>query len=268
MKDNYQKFEIDMRMENDGFRLWKNGQNEAICVIETYKEKRSIFFSAVNLLPSNFLRTEADSAYHVMLLGEEDGQLIHQDFGTFYVNQKGEGSFFHKFFGPALSCYTHCLLVAVSGDGKEPTMIYRGETPFFVPTEPENLWKTCFDWCADQSPSKLFSDGMDETGARWYRIPEERTRPAELAACKPLIEKYHHYIVGVGGESYFVGIPGRFLRSEQPCKDEGVFLLWQPLRGGENFFEEPETMTERQQEEIFGYWIAQIDVDRGELKAL
>ena len=77
-----------------------------------------------------------------------------------------------------------------------------------------------------------------------------------------------HCIFGYSGEECYLGIPGRFLKREQPCREEGWFLLWQPLRGGEAFFDRCESMDRRQQEEIFGYWIAGIDMDTGVLKPL
>lgn len=268
MHRNYEKFEINLELKSDEFRLWKNGQNEAICALETYKEKRSIFVSVCNLRPSSELYGEGKGTYHVVLLGEEDDHLLHRDFGTFHVGQNGEGSFFQKFDGPELSCYTHVLLLADYGRGRDPEVVYQGTTPFFAEETVPSVWQQRLEWCRTQTPTKVFSAEVDETNADWYRVPGEMELPDSLAGAKPLIEAYHHYILGRRGNVWYVGVPGRFLQREQPCRQEGLFLLWQPLRGGENFFDGVETMTERQQEEIFGYWIAGVDVASGRLKPL
>jgi len=193
--------------------------------------------------------------------------MIHQDFGEFYVNQSGEGSFFQKFFGPPISSYTHCLLVASKEDGTT-RIIYQGETPFFVREKPQDLWKSRLAWCEDQETAKLFSTDIDEIHAGWYRIPGEWELPPALMPAKTLIEKYGHYVLGILPDAYYVGIPGRFLQKEQPCREDGLFLLWQPLRGGEKFFHRREEMTIQQAEEIFGYWIAEVDLPSGTLKSV
>jgi len=267
MGGNYQKIEIQMTRESDEYRLWKKGQDEVICILETYKDKRSVYFSVTNLLPPTAMKSEGQMEYRFLMLGSHDGEMIHQDFGEFYVNQSGEGSFFQKFYGPPLSSYTHCLLVATKEAG-ETELIYQGETPFFVREQPCELWKVRLAWCEDQEPMTVFSTEVDETHARWYRIPGEWKLPSALMPAEALIESYGHYVLGVCEDTCFVGVPGRFLQKEQPCRADGLFLLWQPLRGGEKFFDCQEEMTLQQAEEIFGYWIAEVDLSSGTLKSV
>ena len=268
MKGNYQKFVINMERQTDAYRLWKHGSDEVVCVLETYREKRSVFFSVQNLLPSNYLHKDKSGAYHVVLLGAENGQLLHEDFGVFHVSQNGEGTFFQKFTGPALSSYTHCLLVVDWRSDAEPEVIYQGETPFFCKAERSDSWEELRKWCESQTPTKAFSAKIDETKASWYRVPAEEPLPEVLEMAKSYINRYRHYLFGCNGERYYVGIPGRFLQKEQPCREKALFFLWQPLRGGEKFFDETATMTARQQEEIFGYWIAEVNLETGGLKPL
>lgn len=268
MRGNYQKFEINMTMENDGFRLWKNGQNEGVCILETYKEKRSLFLSVKNLLPSKELLETRKGEYHALLLGAEEGNLLYKDFGVFHVDGNGEGSFFQKFSGAEIFCYTHCLLVAVCDGQAEPQVIYQGETPFFSCGAKQDVLQARIEGCLGEPALEIFSKEVDETGAEWHRISGELEMPETLEGVKMFIARYHHYLLGRKGEEWYVGIPGRFLQKEQPCREEGLFLLWQPLRGGEKFFDRYETMTRKQQEEIFGYWIAGLDRENGRLKPL
>ena len=84
MSSDYRKYTVPMEYAAEGFRLWKHGVDRAVCVLETYREKRSVYFAVSNLLPSRLL-SEQKKEYHLMLLGASDGELIHRDFGTFTV---------------------------------------------------------------------------------------------------------------------------------------------------------------------------------------
>lgn len=268
MQDKYQKFIINMRLENEDFRLWKNGIEETVCILETYKEKRSIYFSVSNLLPSETLYAQDGLFYHVLLLGTDQGKIIHKDFGEFRVNQSGEGSFFQKFSGVPISCYTHCLLTASGPAAEQMVIIYQGVTPFFSAATERDAWRDVVSACNERRKTEVFSKGVDETRACWYRIDVKSPLPDVLRFASAQIEQYSHYIIGRKDATYYIGIPGRFLQREQPCREERLFLLWQPLCGGEHFFASPEEMNIQQQERIFGYWIAELDLENGRLKSL
>lgn len=101
----------------------------------------------------------------------------------------------------------------------------------------------------------------DETGANWHR--EEKIELLEKFCPEGYesAEKYGHFVIGEKGGRNFIGIPGRFLRSEQPAQGKTGFTLWQPLRGGELFYGELETIPDEAAEQIFGYWIAVLDAE-------
>lgn len=277
MGGDYRKFTVEMQLMNDEYRLWRSGIDGSTCIVESYKDKRSLYFAASNLLPSASLLSQGNREYRLILMGVDDGEIIHRDFGSFFVDQKGDGSFFKKFTGPALECYTHCLLVSADrGDGSIET-IMSGEMPFFekpeeetstLSTEPthfDELWESIFAEASSQNAVAAFSESMDETGAKWYRISCGSQMPAPLTNCREQVEQYGHYIVGQRDSSYYIGVPGRFLQGEQPLREQKCFVLWQPIRGGEKFFKDLSELTEKLQEEIFGYWIGGIDGDSGEI---
>lgn len=294
MQGDYRKFVIEMEREGADYRLWKKGNDNAVCMMETYKNKRSVYFAVSNLLPSSALLREEDREYHLLLIGVDDGELIHRDFGPFYVNHQGEGSIFKKFTGPSIECYTHCLFVALKPSDGNTKTIYKGNMPFFEPdvceTDKENencgekrqdhdeqsfekgqqeeLWREIFEKFYQNPEDVFFAEERDETKATWCRVSQSSPLPDSLAQCRDLITAYGHYIIGKKGRRCFVGIPGRFLKREQPLRDEGCFTLWQPLRGGERYFEDLDSMSEILQEEIFGYWICEIDEDKGRLLPL
>lgn len=109
MGGDYRKFTVEMQLMNDEYRLWRSGIDGSTCIVESYKDKRSLYFAVSNLLPSASLLSQGNREYRLILMGVDEGEIIHRDFGSFFVDQKGDGSFFKKFTGPTLECYTHCL---------------------------------------------------------------------------------------------------------------------------------------------------------------
>ena len=131
MAGDYRKYSVEMKGGEVGYRLWKRGRQSVVCVFETYKEKRAVYFSVSNLLPSSVLLREEGREYHLILLGSSDGEIIHMDFGVFSVNPRGEGLLRRKFTGPPLSCYTHCLLAALDRETGAAETVFEGAMPFF-----------------------------------------------------------------------------------------------------------------------------------------
>lgn len=259
MSGEYRKYTVEMELESSEYRLWKRGMDSCICMAESYKTKRSIYFSVTNFLPSENLIESGGREYHLVMIGAENGNLIHRDFGAFYINQRGEGNFFKKFDGPELECYTHCLLLAVSTvDGTAETIL-KGAMPFAG----EEHKTVKLPW-NNGSAAEVFAEGHDETDADWRRIDDIGELPEFLRVAEALIGKYNHYILGEKDDRWFIGVPGRFLKSEQP---DG-FQLWQPLRGGEKYYENTAELTGKLCEEIFGYWITEVDKQTGNYRTV
>lgn len=274
MAGDYRKIKIEMQRTCEGYRLWKRAMDGVICVAETYKNKRSIYFAVSNLLPSQVLMQEDGKEYHLLLLGVDQGEVIHKDFGVFYVNHRGEGVLFKKFAGPSIDCYSHCIFAAVDQKGTMETIFrgaFSGEQKEEDSAETEEReeksspWKEVFDRLYTKEFVEVFSEVIDETGAHWCRVSQSSPLPETLKPCSQLITTYGHYIIGRKEERVFVGIPGRFLQKEQPLREENVFTLWQPVRGGEKFFENLTELTGSLAEEIFGYWIGGIDWESGDI---
>lgn len=101
----------------------------------------------------------------------------------------------------------------------------------------------------------------DETGSEWHRqetleLLEKFCPEGYENACK-----YGHFIIGTSGGKNYIGIPGRFMLSEQPAQGSTGFTLWQPLRGGEWFYDDLESMCDEAAEYIYGYWIACLNAE-------
>lgn len=261
MSGKYRKYQVDMCDFRDEYRLWKVGFDSIICQLESYKEKRSVYIGVKNLYPSKDLYAEKRQLYKTVLLGECNGEIIHQEFEGPYVDKRGEGTLYKKFTGDDIDKYQWCLLMAVGESEVESVEISKGSTPYF-----EGNRKNQQQEGEKCSP---FSEGRDETHACWYKITDCECRQGYLADCQYNLKKYGHYLKGKGEGKTFVGIPGRFLLKEKPGGEKGPqsvkesFLLWQPIKGGEEFFDSPENMNAVMQERIFGYWIAELDEKNG-----
>ena len=251
MEGKYRKIMVEMRPEPEGAFFAANKTAKPICYVESYKEKRAVFFQCHNLSPREI--------YYLLLLGECDGQTVYKEFGPLHTSGNGALQHYGTFGGAKLDAYTFCILCAAVGE-RDMDIIYRGS---LFPDK--SLWEK---FCQPEKKTNAFTPEYDETDAQWFRLESFDELPKDVQRCLPWMVKYGHYIIGRKGKRFFLGVPGRFLQKEQPLREEEIFLLWQPMRGGEAFFDSPESMTSSQQEEIFGYWIAETDEKSGQLKAL
>ena len=99
----------------------------------------------------------------------------------------------------------------------------------------------------------------DETAAQWHRQEDVEILKQFCREGYAQAKKHGHFIVGTGEKGDFIGIPGRFLIEEQPAGGTTGFILWQPLAGGEELYEDLEKIDEETAKSVFGYWIAAID---------
>lgn len=101
--------------------------------------------------------------------------------------------------------------------------------------------------------------GKDETESRWRR--EERVELLK-AFCRegyPMASRHGHFLLGEGDLGSYIAIPGRFLLAEQPAGGTTGFTLWQPLKGGEIYYNRLEDMGQEEASMVYGYWIAAIN---------
>lgn len=103
---------------------------------------------------------------------------------------------------------------------------------------------------------------FDETGCLWHRQENLELLRQFCPEGYEMAKKYGHFLIGKdkdGGERNCIAIPGRFLLAEQPAQGRTGFTLWQPLKGGEAFYEELSTLDSETTEILYGYWIAALD---------
>lgn len=104
----------------------------------------------------------------------------------------------------------------------------------------------------------------DETECTWHKETKLELLHEFCPEAFASAERYGHFIIGQrnktsGVNSCYIGIPGRFLREEQPAGGSTGFTLWQPIRGAEEFFGSLEELDDELADSIYGYWIAALD---------
>ena len=109
---------------------------------------------------------------------------------------------------------------------------------------------------ADETEAR---DAQDETGACWHRQTQIALLEKFCPEGEAQARKHGHFLIGENGQDSFVGIPGRFLRAEQPAGGKTGFTLWQPIRGGAELYEELAELDDTMAEYLYGYWIARVD---------
>ncbi len=126
---------------------------------------------------------------------------------------------------------------------------------------------------------------QDRIGCKWWKIINlmsipfantsylqgypEHMRPYNMnyfdprefcPSCHDLIYKYQHYIFGINREKnnsakyYYYGIPGRYMKEEQPDNGKSGFQYWQPLQGTDKKIGD------------YGYWIIGINSQTGQFE--
>ena len=252
MRGNYRKIMVEMERQTDVWNFREKHVSKPVCYVESYKDKRAVFFQGCDLFQG--------VNHHLILIGSAQGNVLHQSFGPFRVQQDGELRCYKVFRGEDLESYEFCL-VCVEQENGQMDIVYKGRLFYHE----DNLWEAL---CVQGNLFQAFSCEADETKAQWYRRTDFEQLPPWTEKCHPWAKAYGHYIIGRKEVRYFLGVPGRFLQKEQPLRDEGAFLLWQPIRGGEAFYDCPENMSRRQQEDIFGYWIAEVDLKKEKFRAI
>ncbi|MEG2626708.1 MAG: hypothetical protein RR973_02015 [Anaerovoracaceae bacterium] len=277
MGNDYKKHILNTELCDNSFTYWENDQVFVSCKMETYKNKGAIQYIAKNFLPSTQVAFQTEMEYRLVLLGFGENGVAHLDMGPIFVNKMGEGRTYQKFNcnnvdgkGNNIEKFSYCLMVATPrGEEKgQPITLTKTALPYLSEIKKVDYmetWREIAEATNKIENSDIFDKKNDETGSIWYIMNLDKKYPRLLDECKKQAEQYQHYIFGKTANAYFVGIPGRFFRGEQPFNGGNGFSLWQPLKGAEEIYGRIEDTTEEIREEIFGYWIAKIDMDSGDL---
>lgn len=105
----------------------------------------------------------------------------------------------------------------------------------------------------------------DKVGACWKRIENIKSFPLVSPGGMWAVAKYRHYIFGEDSKLYYLGVPGRFLKEEQPEDGMSGFALWQPIIGAESLEATKSECSLEDKMTAYGYWITAIDKKTGDI---
>lgn len=148
--------------------------------------------------------------------------------------------------------------------GYEAAYVYEGRT--YNSFYRKYLLETCAQMEREADAyDRIFPFREDVTGAVWNKMRIVEELPIVTPMGRSLAENYRHYIFGASQDHYYIGIPGRFLREEQPEAGESGFLLWQPILGAEKFNATEPDCPRATRLEAYGYWIAAVTKREGDI---
>lgn len=107
----------------------------------------------------------------------------------------------------------------------------------------------------DISPFEVESD---KTGARWKKINNVSNLPLVAPGAHYFATKYKHYLFGGTESGFYIGIPGKFSKEEQPDGGESGFICWQAVRVNGMGVKGSEATQ-------YGYWIVKIEEQTGNI---
>lgn len=291
--DRYERFFVMLEEQGEDFAMRRSTKCGGHIKIETGEGRGAIRIGVRNL--RHFENEEY--IYKLILFGTAKEKTIYSVVGTVNVNKIGNGETYFRFdpkrmdkHEHELADYSHVIVAAMSTkDENEPLHpVMKGvlDIPFYRKTEdagerkesgePERVcYNTYYNrylaaQCYKINENKNIYDRVvpfkdDVTGAEWTKMSAQDVFPMVSPGGRRLAEKYRHYIFGKGENLYYLGVPGRFLREEQPEEGESGFLLWQPIIGAEEYNAMAEETPDEVRKQAYGYWIIAIDTETGDI---
>ena len=228
--------------------------------------------------------------YKLIFFGKKNERTIYKIMGSVLINSRGNGETYLKMDpanvdgrGNSLEDFTIDILAAVSmTDRREPLHpvlkgsiqlkekpVYKEEQASFNGYYNQYILRCCREIeRKSELYSKMVPFSEDCTGADWIRVVNLGKFPFISPGAHYMMSKYRHFIFGTGQERYYVGIPGRFLKEEQPEKGKSGFVLWQPIVGAEVYHADSKEASLEARQVAYGYWIAGINRQTGVIEDL
>lgn len=273
----YEKTYVMMEEENHSFANDEAGRVGGVIKIETGNGKGAIKADISNLLYSSIY------AYKLIFFGRKKEKTIYTVVGDISVAEAGEGRGYFRFTpenadgaGNELKDYSIAVIAAVSlDDGREPLRpvargTFTGEKPSQVlKNEKKKAYSSYYREFLTESCGKIADNisfyedirpfSRSVLDCSWKKIVNTARMPVLSAQAAGLCSRYRHFIFAETENYYYIGIPGRKLKTEQPEQGRSGFSLWQPVAGAEDIADE---------KEAYGYWICAINKNNGEIEEI
>ena len=273
----YEKTYVMMEEENHSLANDEAGRVGGVIKIETGNGKGAIKADISNLLYSSIY------AYKLIFFGRKKEKTIYTVVGDISVTEAGEGRGYFRFTpenadgaGNELKDYSIAVIAAVSlDDGREPLRpvargTFTGEKPSQVlKNEKKKAYSSYYREFLTESCGKIADNisfyedirpfSRSVLDCSWKKIVNTARMPVLSAQAAGLCSRYRHFIFAETENYYYIGIPGRKLKTEQPEQGRSGFSLWQPVAGAEDIADE---------KEAYGYWICAINKNNGEIEEI
>lgn len=280
----YDRFFVMLDEESSEFAMRQSAKCGGHIKIETGNGKGAMRIGVRNLRYFD----KGEYIYKLILFGTVKERTIYAIVGTVNVGRTGSGETYFKFdpknmdkSGHELAEFSHAIVAAVSMNNENEPLhpVMKGilEIPFYEPklSTPRNCYNTYYNRyilarCHKMAENRNVYDRVvpfkeDVTSAEWTKMSPETEIPIVSPGAKCLAQRYKHYIFGTTDENYYFGVPGRFLREEQPEGGESGFLLWQPILGAEELNATEEEATDEIRNTAYGYWIVAVCIETGDI---
>lgn len=292
--DRYERFFVMLEPQGEDFAMWRSTRSGGHIKIETEGGHGAMRIGVRNLKPFE----NGEYAYKLILFGTAKEKMIYSILGTLNINKTGSGETYFRFDpkrmdknGHEFADYSHAIVAAVSSnDDNEPLHpVLRGTLDIAShemadsggsgEDEPDEAERLCYNTyynkylasqCEKIDKNKNVYDRVvpfsnDATDAEWTKMNSGEPFPMVSPGGRRLTEKYGHYIFGRSDSFYYLGVPGRFMREEQPEEGESGFVLWQPILGAEEYDATSENATDEARRQAYGYWIIAVDMKTGDI---
>lgn len=283
---NHKKSFIMLEEQNRSFALDKNQPIKGYLKLQTGAGRGSIRAGVENL--KCFER--GSYIYKLILFGRKKEKTIYSIMGNLLISTSGRGETYFRMNpldmdgkGNSLEAFTVAIIVAVSiANHREPLHPVL-EGPIELPKSGRcRKGRGTFNCYYNQHilrccqiiehKRELYDKTCpfkeDKLKAEWIRVVNLNAFPMVSPQAQHMISRYRHFIFAAEQDFYYIGVPGRYLKQEQPEEGSSGFVLWQPIMGAEVYRADREDATEEERQIAYGYWIAGIRKESGDIEDL
>ena len=280
----HKKSFVMLEEQNRNFALDKQRQIRGYLKLETGLNGGAVRAGVENLRSFE----QGSYVYKLILFGKKNEKTLYKIVGDLLVSSRGKGETYLRVNpenmdgnGNGLSCFTIAIIVAVSTtDTREPLhpvlkgelntkqkMACRKESVTYDSYYNQYVLQCCR---AIENKKELYNSLIpfkaDCTRAEWLRVVNLGKFPVVSPGAQYTMTRYRHFIFGTGAKHYFIGVPGRYLESEQPDEGKSGFVLWQPIMGAEGFHAQQQGAAMKDRQVAYGYWIAAVNRTTGSIE--
>ncbi|MBE6031461.1 MAG: hypothetical protein E7225_07745 [Clostridiales bacterium] len=286
----FDRFFVTLDGQDSDFAMRQTAGGSGHIKIETGEGRGAMRISVRNLR-----YFDNEYVYKLILFGVSEGKNIYAIIGTVNVSKIGNGETYFRFVpadldgaGHELADFSYAVVAAVSTKNDEEPLrpVLKGELGICdedkvcdAGEESSEEERICYnsyynryllEICERISSETDVYDRIvpfseDVTDAVWVKMGMDERIPVVSPGAEILRDRYRHYIFGKGEKDYFIGVPGRFLRDEQPEEGESGFTLWQPIIGAEELNAMSEEASLEARLQAYGYWIVAIRRENGDI---